>query len=188
MDNTNSLLPVPANAQYTEENKFKVKRKMPKGSFVLLFGVYLVSTLLGVALVPGRLELDELSFSMSVAQNGASFLCVERCFFALFLVFFGFTALRIPFSFIFVLFNGVYSGICIRLLLYNGSPFVSFALSLLFSFQLICDVFLSYLPFTPFSSFKHKRKYKNLTIYLSFFIVYFFVTYSLSSLIPLMLK
>lgn len=186
MDNA-ILLPVPSDATYAEENKFTPSRKTLKVLFSLFFAVYLVSTLLGAALVPGRLELDGISFSLSIAENGAFFLCAERCFFALFLLIFVFSPFRLPASLNFVLLVGVQSGVCIRLLLYNGNPFLSFLLALLISVQILFDVFLP-LVSSSFQSFNFKRRYLRFFALVCSFIVYLFVTYLLSLLIYLMLK
>lgn len=184
----NNLLPVPYSRQYSEETEVKLKRKFKKDVFLFFFAVYLVSTLLGAALVPGKLELDGISFSLSITANGASFLCVERCFFALFLIFAGFTPFRFPVSFTFSLFSGTYTGICIRLLLYCGNPLVSAVLAFLFAAQMLSDVFVSVSCFYVLRDNRTKRHIKTASLFVCVCIVYILVTYSLSLLVFLMLK
>lgn len=182
------LLPVAILPPKTEEDVIKPERKIQKGVFAFFFAVYLVSTLLGAALVPGKMELDGISFALSIIGNGASFLCVERCFFAFFLLFAGFTVFRILFSLLFSVGIGIYTGICVRLLLYSMSALSSAALSLIFAFQILFDVFISVVCFYVLPYRNKSPSLKRVSLYVSCFIVYFLVTYSLSLLISLMLK
>ena len=81
-----ALLPVPADTLVTDKTKtVKIPRKY-KTVFLVFFALYFISTLLGAALVPGRLDIEYASFALSIVGNGASLFCAERCFFALFLI------------------------------------------------------------------------------------------------------
>ncbi len=189
MNADNYLLPVPV---FSENNtafeNTKKTRKVNTGFFLFVFALYLLSTLLGSALVPGKLKLDSSSFLLSVTVNDATFLCAERCFFALFYLVCGFTFLRYPVSFLFTVFIGTYTGICIRLLVYGSGALSSVITALLLALQIIADVFCAALPLYFVPCDNNKLKLKPTLIYCSCFVAYVILSLLFSFLISLMLK
>jgi hypothetical protein len=171
MENNNLQLPVPVALFTKNVGMIKGVRKKYINVFVAFFALYLVSTLLGAALVPGRLELSGEFFARSASAYGAPFLSTERCFFALFLLFASLTVFGFPASACVCLFGGVYTGICCRLLIYKNGALDSVALAILFSVQIILDVALSLSPFVGLSVVKGFTL-KKLFAYISVFVLY----------------
>ena len=136
------LLPVPANNQIPDKQKRKKIPRKFKTIFFIFFALYFISTLLGAALVPGRLDIESASFALSINENGASLLCAERCFFALFLFLAGFSFLHYPIPLLFLLCEGVFTGINIKLLMYKFGAFSSFSFAILTSCLILLDVFV----------------------------------------------
>lgn len=189
MNTENRLLPVPVYTKSgTVYENIKKTRKVNASFFMLVFALYLLSTLLGSALVPGKLKLEGSVFLLSVSQNGATFLCAERCFFAFFYLICGFTPLRFPTSLLVSVFSGIYTGICIRLLVYRSGALSSVVISFFLALQLLADVFCASSAFYAYPHKTVKRRFKNYLMYCTCIITYVFISLFLSFLITLMLK
>lgn len=184
MNAENCLLPVPVNNNGTNTETVLNLRKVKRGGkiylFLLFFAIYLLSTLLGAALVPGRLKLDGTLFLLSVTGNGALFLCAERCFFALFYLILSFTFLRFPAAVSFMCVTGLYMGICIRLIIYTVSPLFSVLVSALFAVQIILDCLCVFAPYRIESVFDSERRAKYILTCIFCCVFYIVVTYFLS--------
>lgn len=186
MDNVNSLLPVPVSSCFGIENQKNINTvpKKHRRVFLFFFALYLISTLLGAALVPGRLEIEPESFVLSFTELGAFCVCTERCFFALFMFFCCFSFLRFPVSFTFAVYEGVFTGIVIRLILYSRSYLVSFAAAFLLTCLIIADVLAS--TFCACFDSRSLRAWRRVILSVSFFALYILVSYFLSYLISLL--
>lgn len=137
-----SLLPVPVNTPIPDKPKREKIPKKYKIIFLVFLAAYFISTLLGAALVPGRLDIESASFVLSITENGASLFCAERCFFALFLFFVGFSFLRYPVSLLFLICEGIITGIIIKLIMYQYSVFSSLVFAFLTSCLILLDIFI----------------------------------------------
>ena len=176
MDKQLSLLPVPADVSVSDKlNREKNSRKF-KTVFFVFFVLYFVSTLLGAALVPGRLNIESADYRLSVTEYGVSLFCAERCFFALFLFFSGFSFLRFPAPLAASVCRGMYTGISVKLLLYNCGFFSSLAFVFLTACLILLDVFV----FSFCFSFIYPSKRNALSIFRN---ASTYLTYSLSSLL-----
>ena len=187
MENNNLLLPVPVVFFNKSFGTIKFVRKKYINVFVAFFAVYLVSTLLGAALVPGRLELSGELFARSATAYGALFLATERCFFALFLLFAALTVFGFPASACVCLLGGIYTGICCRLLMYTNGAFASVVLAILISVQIILDVALSLSPFVGLGVVKDFA-FRKLFAYISFFVLYVAFSLAISFFITLVIN
>lgn len=165
-----ALLPVPADTLVTDKTKtVKIPRKY-KTVFLVFFALYFISTLLGAALVPGRLDIEYASFALSIVGNGASLFCAERCFFALFLYFAGFSFLRYPVPLLFLMSEGVFTGIGIKLLMYKFGVFPSLAFAFLTACLVLLDVSVFSFCFSNSASGNGKIIFfGNIAVYLLYF-------------------
>ncbi len=186
MDNVGSLLPVPVSSYFGVENQNNIKTvpKKHRRVFLFFFALYLISTLLGAALVPGRLEIEPESFVLSLTELGAFCICTERCFFALFMFFGCFSFLRFPVSFTFVVYEGIFTGIVIRLILYSRSYLISFAAAFLLACLIVSDVLAS--TFCACFDVRSLRAWLRVIFSVSFFALYILVSYFLSYIISLL--
>ncbi len=183
MDSNSSLLPVPVHSHFDASNQRIIKTvpKKQRRVFLFFFALYLFSTLLGAALVPGRMEIEPESFVLSFTEIGASFFCTERCFFALFMFFSCFSFLKYPFSLAFATWEGVFTGIVIRLLMYLRGYIFTIAFALLTVCFIFSDIFISAFCF---GYDNHSRKTPlMLIITLVIFLVYCAFSYLLSYLL-----
>ncbi len=184
MDKQLSLMPVPADVSVSDKlNREKISRKF-KTVFFVFFVLYFVSTLLGAALVPGRLDIDSVAFMQSISENGVSLFCAERCFFALFLFFSGFSFLRYPVSLLALTCAGVFTGICIKLLMYEYGFFCSLFLATFTACLVLMDIFA--FSFCFYYVYPAKKNAHSIILNVSVYIVYIALSFLFSYLITLL--
>lgn len=189
MHNEKRFLPVSVSVgSDTVYENIKKTRKVKNGWFLLVFALYLLSTLLGAALVPGRLCLSHDIYLFYTTSNSVSILFEERCFFALFYLFCGFTLLKIPCCLLFVVSSGLHIGILARLSIQYQKPFTYALLALLFALTIIIDVFISVVPIyiKPFQV--NALQINNTLLYILSFVLYLTVTFFISFLTTVVIK
>ncbi len=187
MNTENTNLPVPFISNFSVPPKTECFSNGGAYVFLFLFALYLLSTLLGSAVVSGRLELNSATLALQITSGGA-FLCTERCFLALFSVIIGFTFLKFLFAPCFALICGILTGVCVTVLLYGGSVGVSVLLAAFFSLQIIFDILFYWYIICSNPVKNGKITVRTFSFQFISLFVYSFVTYFLSLVIAFLLK